>query len=671
MNAENIKYIAYEGGGGKGIVYLGATRALEAAGKLPMIKKGKDLDADSQKLIGVAGASAGSINAFFTALGQTADEAQTMTAKITVKSIFLEEDYEGYKAGEIVPHSENIIKVLKTRNGLPHLILEKEMTLFSLFYDQPNPGLYKGVKYDPDFVEKELKYGDKGAIVKPPENGANIPCWGAHIVTSIPKVYEGKNPGLHKLWKILNIILPGLFPIQRLKVITGHLFTTLDEAQIQADRSNFRLRKAFSMDGLLNKIGKAMHPIFKNSSNQVVQKIFENTTDFPPYITSLLNDRGAFSGFNVSRILTVKMQQLLKQNFGCDLDYDRCRRLTMFDFVNITGNDIRLAGANLARQMPVFWSGYNSPDMPIIDATCMSMAIPLAFKPTFNNGWSKRWAVQGTVDTFGRVKLTRKSADIYSDIDKDTTPQDSSYNRYFRGFYNDGGTLQNLPIHAYDYWKNEDDYMQKIVPLNPHIFAIRCSGGMPFDQDEDPFYKKDLLYAMYKEMDRKMHLKDTIKGEKQETPLNESDKNLLFFEENWDFRFSGIIKFAKTIMNTLMYDMEEGQIRSAEELKQTMNLFSYGIGLFDFTAPTELSYFAQIRAMIKVAINIGVKQEDVMKVIQEKYLQKMPGDENSVALFEEGDERIKKQMNALNDYWTLLSERLKNRKPDIYFPNVS
>jgi hypothetical protein len=120
-----------------------------------------------------------------------------------------------------------------------------------------------------------------------------------------------------------------------------------------------------------------------------------------------------------------------------------------------------------------------------------------------------------------------------------------------------------------------------------------------------------------------------------------------------------------------MYDMEEGQIRSAEELKQTMNLFAYGIGLFDFTAPTELSYFAQIRAMIKVAINIGVKQEDVMKVIQEKYLQKMPGNDKSVALFEEGDKRIGTEMSKLNKYWVQLSQRIKDRKPDIYFPNIS
>jgi hypothetical protein len=111
-----------------------------------------------------------------------------------------------------------------------------------------------------------------------------------------------------------------------------------------------------------------------------------------------------------------------------------------------------------------------------------------------------------------------------------------------------------------------------------------------------------------------------------------------------------------------MYDMEEGQIRSAEELKQTMNLFSYGIGLFDFTAPTELSYFAQIRAMIKVAINIGVKQEDVMKVIQEKYL---------MELLKGDDEIINREVNLLNQYWEQLSTRLKNRKPDIYFPNIS
>jgi hypothetical protein len=75
--------------------------------------------------------------------------------------------------------------------------------------------------------------------------------------------------------------------------------------------------------------------------------------------------------------------------------------------------------------------------------------------------------------------------------------------------------------------------------------------------------------------------------------------------------------------------------------------------------------------MIKVAINIGVKQEDVMKVIREKYLEKLSGDDKSVALFEEGDNRISQEMEKLNLYWIKLSQRLKDRKPDIYFPNVS
>jgi hypothetical protein len=99
-----------------------------------------------------------------------------------------------------------------------------------------------------------------------------------------------------------------------------------------------------------------------------------------------------------------------------------------------------------------------------------------------------------------------------------------------------------------------------------------------------------------------------------------------------------------------MYDMEEGQIRSAEELKQTMNLFSYGIGLFDFTAPTELSYFAQIRAMIKVAINIGVDKQKVMDVIKEKYLNQILGN---------NDVKLKSEVISLNLYWDELVIRLK------------
>ncbi len=71
MKAENIDYIAMEGGGGKGIVYLGAIRALEMKGKLPLDKNSKTNNANSLK--GMGGSSAGAITTYILALGTHCD----------------------------------------------------------------------------------------------------------------------------------------------------------------------------------------------------------------------------------------------------------------------------------------------------------------------------------------------------------------------------------------------------------------------------------------------------------------------------------------------------------------------------------------------------------------------------------------------------------------------
>jgi NTE family protein len=66
MQYKDIKFIAFEGGGGKGIVYLGAIRALEAVKKLPLSKKNRDNpDLKGDLLTGISGASAGAITDIF------------------------------------------------------------------------------------------------------------------------------------------------------------------------------------------------------------------------------------------------------------------------------------------------------------------------------------------------------------------------------------------------------------------------------------------------------------------------------------------------------------------------------------------------------------------------------------------------------------------------------
>ena len=71
-NPADVHYLALEGGGGKGVTYLGAIRALESRGVLPI-----DLNRRGENQIrGISGASAGAITAMFLAMGYTSAELQ-------------------------------------------------------------------------------------------------------------------------------------------------------------------------------------------------------------------------------------------------------------------------------------------------------------------------------------------------------------------------------------------------------------------------------------------------------------------------------------------------------------------------------------------------------------------------------------------------------------------
>jgi NTE family protein len=68
----DVHYLALEGGGGKGVTYLGAVRALENLGVLPI-----DLDRRGENQIrGISGASAGAITAMFLAMGFNSTELE-------------------------------------------------------------------------------------------------------------------------------------------------------------------------------------------------------------------------------------------------------------------------------------------------------------------------------------------------------------------------------------------------------------------------------------------------------------------------------------------------------------------------------------------------------------------------------------------------------------------
>ena len=78
VKKEDVKYLVFEGGGGKGIVYLGAIEALEEMGilayKTQIIKGQQIIRLDPSKIKGIAGTSVGSLTALLIASGHTPQE---------------------------------------------------------------------------------------------------------------------------------------------------------------------------------------------------------------------------------------------------------------------------------------------------------------------------------------------------------------------------------------------------------------------------------------------------------------------------------------------------------------------------------------------------------------------------------------------------------------------
>ncbi len=82
VSKEDVRYLVFEGGGGKGLAYIGVARALEELGILTYIKKkvrGEEISLlDPSKIHGLAGTSVGAVTALILACGYNAQEAEAI-----------------------------------------------------------------------------------------------------------------------------------------------------------------------------------------------------------------------------------------------------------------------------------------------------------------------------------------------------------------------------------------------------------------------------------------------------------------------------------------------------------------------------------------------------------------------------------------------------------------
>ena len=87
-----LEYLAFEGGGGKGVTFLGAVRALEGHGILPI-----DIARRGQNQIkGISGASAGAISALLLAMGLNADQLSQILNRPETFTAFFDDPRLGY-----------------------------------------------------------------------------------------------------------------------------------------------------------------------------------------------------------------------------------------------------------------------------------------------------------------------------------------------------------------------------------------------------------------------------------------------------------------------------------------------------------------------------------------------------------------------------------------------
>jgi hypothetical protein len=228
------------------------------------------------------------------------------------------------------------------------------------------------------------------------------------------------------------------------------------------------------------------------------------------------------------------------------------------------------------------------------------MSIPLVFKPSFFNGTVRLWKVIGTPKADGGLSLGRGAQEEPS----------SEHNKSYRGFFCDGGTLMNLPIHAFDYDGNELDYMRSVVSMKKGMIGIRNSGGLPLNDKEDSLFDQDPLYKCYEIYDVILEGTKNLK----EKPDVVSNDDKMEIQYKWSGGYSPLLDNVGNIIGTLLYSMEEGQIRSQQELEATSNFFSYGIDTLDFAVGKHLLAFTQCRAFIKMAIILGTNQETIREV---------------------------------------------------------
>jgi NTE family protein len=290
------------------------------------------------------------------------------------------------------------------------------------------------------------------------------------------------------------------------------------------------LKKGGQRDGLPDRVGSFIVRMLQGkvakSKSQVDDRLLKAIQRDPGgYLRNLFSDPGVFPGFKIRDFFAQKLVDRMMQS---DLYNDpnkpapkiedllaQARGMTFADFFTLTKADLVIAGTNLTTGKPAYFSKFTTPQFPVIEAVGLSMSIPLFFKSVY-------------LDT-----------------------GDESYDD-FKGWWGDGGVINNFPLHAFNTDKNGKPpplpHERSALPLNPGTLGLT---------------------------------------------LEEPDLTQFGISKVPKPDFSPALGMIGLVMDALMFSSTEGQIRNADERKHTIRLNAYFLDTYDL-APHALVVAATV-----------------------------------------------------------------------------
>jgi predicted acylesterase/phospholipase RssA len=323
LKPEQVSYLVFEGGGGKGAAYQGVFRALTEHRLLPRPIR------SSHPIRGVAGASAGALTALFVALGYSEAE------------------------------------------------LQEEMKFkFEDFLDNAHPSQLRGVRMRA--IDSSGKNAAESYILRwgpAPENGQK---WSIPPVPPVAEVFNRRMKQAQDLataWPIvlLQTLIAGKENVMQLLSLVNPLANSQEKM--------LALLELFIKSSNYKDLQKNILEMFDKDSRDVIgvylsRILGQSNRELGIRIYALMYDHGFFPGFALRNYCAEKLKQRLKlESLQAGLD------LTFTQFVDKTGCDLVVSGTNITRRRSAYFSEHHTPDFPVAEAIALSMSIPLVFKP--------------------------------------------------------------------------------------------------------------------------------------------------------------------------------------------------------------------------------------------------------------------------------------------------